>query len=126
MQQGLAAKQAVAMKFLTIKINLRGMGVAGLACLGVTRSLGHVARRRFVISDQWRRFDALPERQKRTALLLAQGIAHRQIAEQLVVSRRTVESDCQKVLSALGVANTHQLAQRLIRFQDQGLADFAM
>jgi DNA-binding CsgD family transcriptional regulator len=53
---------------------------------------------------------ALTAREREIALLLADGLANRAIAEQLVLSERTVETHVRNLLAKLGLANRTQVA----------------
>jgi predicted ATPase/DNA-binding CsgD family transcriptional regulator len=52
----------------------------------------------------------LSPREQQVAALLAQGLTNRQIAEQLVVTQRTVASHIEHILEKLGFASRHQVA----------------
>src|SRR5439155_1613841 len=52
----------------------------------------------------------LSPREQQVAALLAQGLTNRQIAEQLVVTPRTVASHIEHILEKLGFASRHQVA----------------
>jgi DNA-binding NarL/FixJ family response regulator len=49
------------------------------------------------------------------ALLIADGLANRVIAERLAVSERTVETHVRNVLTKLGLANRTQVAAWTLR-----------
>jgi DNA-binding CsgD family transcriptional regulator len=51
----------------------------------------------------------LSPREQQVAALLANGLTNRQIAEQLVVSQRTVASHIEHILEKLGFASRHQV-----------------
>ncbi len=44
------------------------------------------------------------------AELVAQGLANQQIAERLVIARRTAEGHVERILGKLGLSNRSQLA----------------
>ena len=50
----------------------------------------------------------LTAREQEVAALLARGLTNRQIAEQLVVTERTVAAHVEHVLDKLGFASRHQ------------------
>jgi DNA-binding NarL/FixJ family response regulator len=52
----------------------------------------------------------LSPREQQVAALLAQGLTNRQIAEQLVVTDRTVAAHIEHILDKLGFASRHQVA----------------
>jgi DNA-binding CsgD family transcriptional regulator/tetratricopeptide (TPR) repeat protein len=55
----------------------------------------------------------LSRREREIAELAAMGLVRRQIAERLVISRRTVDSHLQRIYAKLGVTNREALAQAL-------------
>ena len=59
--------------------------------------------------------DVLTAREREVALLVADGLANRVIAERLAVSERTVETHVRNVLTKLGLANRTQLAAWTLR-----------
>jgi DNA-binding CsgD family transcriptional regulator len=58
---------------------------------------------------------SLTARERQIALLLADGLANRTIADQLAVSERTVESHVRNLLTKLGLANRTQVAAWTLR-----------
>ena len=58
---------------------------------------------------------SLTARERQVALLLADGLANRAIADQLSVSERTVESHVRNLLTKLGLANRTQVAAWALR-----------
>ena len=64
-----------------------------------------VSRRRTVASQ----YGGLTEREREVAALIGQGQSNAEIAELLVVSKRTVETHVSNVLSKLGVPSRHQI-----------------
>ena len=59
--------------------------------------------------------DVLTAREREVALLVADGLANRVIAERLAVSERTVETHVRNVLTKLGLANRTQVAAWTLR-----------
>jgi DNA-binding NarL/FixJ family response regulator len=59
--------------------------------------------------------DVLTAREHEVALLVADGLANRVIAERLAVSERTVETHVRNVLTKLGLANRTQVAAWTLR-----------
>jgi DNA-binding CsgD family transcriptional regulator/tetratricopeptide (TPR) repeat protein len=57
--------------------------------------------------------ERLSSREHEVALLAANGLTSRAIAERLYVSKRTVDNHLQRIYTKLGVAGRHQLAERL-------------
>ena len=55
------------------------------------------------------RYGGLTERERSVAVLIAQGKSNREIADQLVVSERTVESHVANILFKLGFASRTQV-----------------
>jgi DNA-binding NarL/FixJ family response regulator len=58
---------------------------------------------------------SLTARERQIALLLADGLANRTIADRLAVSERTVESHVRNLLTKLGLANRTQVAAWTLR-----------
>lgn len=58
---------------------------------------------------------SLTAREREVALLVADGLANRAIAEQLTVSERTVETHMRHVLTKLGLTNRTQVAAWTLR-----------
>ena len=54
--------------------------------------------------------NTLSDREREVALLVAQGLSNRQIAEQLVITRKTVETHVGHVLNKLGLVSRVQIA----------------
>jgi DNA-binding CsgD family transcriptional regulator len=57
----------------------------------------------------------LTPREAQISQLVAQGATNREVAEQLFVSRATVEYHLRKVFAKLGVKSRTQLADRITR-----------
>jgi DNA-binding NarL/FixJ family response regulator len=55
-------------------------------------------------------YSGLTERERDVAALIGQGKSNAEIADLLVVSKRTVETYVSNVLSKLGVPSRHQIA----------------
>jgi len=55
-------------------------------------------------------FGGLTEREREVAILIAQGKTNPEIAQQLVVGKRTVETNVSNILSKLGVTSRTQIA----------------
>ena len=58
--------------------------------------------------------DPLTPRQREVAILVAQGLTNRQIADVLVISERTVDTHVQNILSKLELATRTQVATWLL------------
>jgi len=63
-------------------------------------------------------YDGLTEREREVAALIGQGQSNAEIAEQLVVSKRTVETYVSNMLSKLGVPSRYQIT---LWARDKGL-----
>ncbi len=55
-------------------------------------------------------YDGLSEREREVAALIGQGKSNAEMAELLVVSKRTVETYVSRVLSKLGLTSRSQIA----------------
>ena len=67
-----------------------------------------------------RQYDGLTEREREVAALIGQGQSNAEIAELLVVSKRTVETYVSSVLSKLGLTSRSQIA---LWTRDKGLVN---
>ncbi len=56
------------------------------------------------------KYGGLTRRERQVALLIAQGLSNREIADQLVLSRRTVEGHVSRIFSRLGFSTRAQIA----------------
>ena len=65
-------------------------------------------------------YDGLTEREREVAALIGQGKSNAEIAELLVVSKRTVETYASNVLSKLGLTSRSQIA---LWTRDKGLVN---
>jgi non-specific serine/threonine protein kinase len=59
--------------------------------------------------EAWKTPDDLTAREREIAILIAQGKSNGEIAEDLVLSKRTVEKHIANILSKLGVTNRTQI-----------------
>jgi DNA-binding CsgD family transcriptional regulator len=57
--------------------------------------------------------ERLSSREREVALLAANGLTSREIAERLFVSKRTVDNHLQRIYTKLGVTGRHELGSRL-------------
>ena len=61
-------------------------------------------------STTWEQGEPLSERELEVAVLVTRGFSNPQIAEELVITRKTVESHVHHVLTKLGLSNRVQIA----------------
>jgi len=66
------------------------------------------------ISPYSMKLDDLTMREREVAGLVAQGKSNREIADELVLSRRTVEKHIANILSKLGLANRSQIVRLIL------------
>ena len=66
-----------------------------------------------------REFGGLTRRERQVAVVVAQGLSNQQIADELVVSVKTVEAHISRILSKLGFSSRAQIAAWAV---DKGLA----
>jgi DNA-binding NarL/FixJ family response regulator len=62
-----------------------------------------------------KKLDKLSAREREVATLIARGKSNGEIADELVVSKRTVESHIANILSKLGVTNRAQIVRWVIK-----------
>ena len=60
--------------------------------------------------SSWPAIDMLTPREREIALLLARGFSNHQVAEELVITDRTVETHVKRILGKLGIHSRHQVA----------------
>ncbi len=61
-----------------------------------------------------KRVDALTQRERQVAILIAGGLTNRRIAAELVISRRTADSHVANILSKLRVISRAQVAALVV------------
>ena len=114
----------------THKRNLLHLNIRGLAILGVSRFEGLVQSKdltpRLNWSDQIEVFSRLDPRDREICRQISLGITTREIAAQLKITPRSVESHKQKILEALSLPNTVEMIKLLVRFQEHGIADLGI
>ena len=73
-------------------------------------------------AEQWAKVKAedLTEREREVAMLIARGKSNREIAEELILSKRTVEKHAANILSKLGLTNRTQVVRWAL---EKGLAE---
>ncbi|WP_240554416.1 response regulator transcription factor, partial [Streptomyces niveiscabiei] len=59
--------------------------------------------------DGHRSLDALTRREREVATLVAQGLSNREIAERLVISKRTVDAHVEHILAKLGITSRTEI-----------------
>ena len=65
---------------------------------------------------------ALTPREREIALLVAQGLASKEIGERLFLSARTVSNHLQNVYTKLGISKRSEVAEALGRLGEGGTA----
>jgi len=65
--------------------------------------------------ESWKKPDDLTAREREIAILIAQGKSNGEIADELVLSKRTVEKHITNILSKLGVTNRTQVVRWVIQ-----------
>jgi len=78
--------------------------------LKLARSLLHTLGEAAPLSTPPERGDALSAREREVAILVTRGYSNREIAEQLVITRKTAEAHVHHVLNKLGLENRVQIA----------------
>ena len=79
------------------------------------RELGVRRRRHHATPRPATGWESLTETELRVSRLVAEGLTNRQIADQLFISRRTVETHTAHVFRKLGVSNRTELAAQVVR-----------
>jgi DNA-binding CsgD family transcriptional regulator len=99
----------------------RGMVLVAGRALGTATDLGVVPRSRSRAARRPRPvsgWDALTRTERRVAALVAVGRSNPEIADELVVSRRTVESHLYRIFTKLGVKNRTEVAVAVLPHVD--------
>ena len=65
--------------------------------------------------------DGLSEREREIALLVARGASNPEIAQQLFLSRKTIERHVSNVLRKVGARNRAELAARVAELEVEGV-----
>jgi DNA-binding CsgD family transcriptional regulator len=114
----------------THKRNLLNWKIRGLAILVVARTGAIVESKdlkaRLNWSDQVEIFNKLDSRDREICRQVSMGVTTREIAAQLKITPRSVESHKQKILEALVLPNTIEMIKLLVRFQEHGIADLGI
>lgn len=84
---------------------------------GALRTAGSLRERTRTAAAQQ---DPLTGREREIATLVGSAMTNRQIADQLVLSERTVESHVRNILAKLGAANRTKIATSAVRLTDNG------
>ena len=118
--------------FRTGKRSLRAMGQPSFAILGVSQVIellpeeaGREAKAA-LMTQKWNRFSRLPNDDRSLAILLAKGMTPNDIAEQRLVSKRTIENHRVRILHDLELDNQVDLIKLLVRLQEKGFGDFGV
>jgi DNA-binding CsgD family transcriptional regulator len=126
---GLDARGRV-LKMETFKGSLLGAGHSHWAILGITKLLEVTDEasqlKLFPLSRSWRLFSAMKDRERQTAILIAQGTRVKDIAANLGVSEKTVDNTRASVLEKLSLEHPADLIKLMVRIQDSGFADFGL
>lgn len=61
-----------------------------------------------------KRVDALTQRERQVAILIARGLTNRRIGAELVISRRTADTHVANILSKLSVTSRAQVAALVV------------
>ncbi|WP_162006760.1 helix-turn-helix transcriptional regulator [Roseimaritima sediminicola] len=102
----------------------------GIAMLGVAKLIKIVGAdsnpetRRLSLAQQWDRFQKLDTRDREIAVALARGDNLMVIAERHGITKRTVENRRNHLLERIGLNSPLDLAKAMVRFQENGFADF--
>lgn len=115
--------------FRTIKRSLLGHGNSRFAIIGFSKVV-EIRRANAGASTglyrHWTLFQQLESRDQRIAKLLAQGISTQEIAEDVGVSRKTIETRRANILETFAATNPYQLVSIMVRLQDAGYSDFGL
>lgn len=104
---------------------IQDVSCPGIGSVGLSRVLGRIPRlRNATIESNWKNFQKLSTRSQECALHMVRGKSLREIAAELHISSRTLDSECKSILNVMAVSNSHELGRMMCRFQDTGFADF--
>lgn len=114
----------------TVKLPLEGIGHPTFSVLGVTKLVREQARSGAVraksLKQCLQQLEAFDEHHREYVVLASKGATTQEIADALGCCRRTIEKYKKRVLDALGLKNTTQLAQLACRLQDAGFGEFGV
>ena len=127
---GLDARGRV-VKLESFKGSLLGAGHSNWAIFGVAHLLeiskeDDPSFKLLPLSNSWRLFSGMKDRERQTAVLIAKGTRIKDIATDLGVSEKTVDNTRASVLEKLGLEQPADLIKLLVRIQDNGFADFGL
>lgn len=116
--------------FRTLKRSLLGAGHPKMAILGVTRILEVTEDERLQqilsLSKYWYLFSRLHARDREVAGAISRGEKIKTIAARLDLSEKTIENRRAAILAKLSLETPLDLVKLLVRFQDNGFADFGL
>lgn len=114
----------------TYKSSLLGLGHPRFAILGICRlmtvNISDRHLRLLPLHASWEEFSKLKPRDQQIAAALARGEKLKAIATELSVSEKTIENGRAKILGHLNLEQSADLIKLLVRFQDNGFADFGL
>jgi len=84
---------------------------SSLSLEGAVEYAGQLRNYPAAVHREKERLDDLTSREREVAVLIAWGKTNREIAEELVLSKRTVEKHAANILSKLGLANRTQVVR---------------
>lgn len=118
------------LRFHTAKHSLLGCGNRQLAILGITRIVDVEDKQpthpTIQLSEKWHAFQQLSPQDQQIAIAIGRGIPPAEIAQELRVSRKTVEIHRTAILQALDLASPVDLIKLLVRVQDNGYGDLGL
>ncbi|MEZ6091242.1 MAG: helix-turn-helix transcriptional regulator [Pirellulaceae bacterium] len=118
------------LKFRTLKRSLIGVGAPHIAILGITRVLDVVEDPQINLAaelcEKWKLFQALSDQDRNIAISIAKGLSTPTIADELHVSRKTIENHRTAVLEAMQVETPVDLIKLLVRLHDNGFGDLGL
>jgi DNA-binding NarL/FixJ family response regulator len=102
----------------------------GISILGVTEIVKLISvesdklSQRRLLAQQWDKFRLLDERDRDIAVAIAQGHGSAEIAEQHDITKRTVENRRKHLLRHMKLESQLGLVKLIVRFEENGFAEF--